>query len=196
MTRASGSVVDTRAWGRVLGAAVLRDRGDVGELGERVLEPREPILCENQAGLSMRARSRARSRGHSASKTTLSDPRHRRGVASREREVGRRAGDLDGVGAGVEREPLECLTAAKRRSAGGRAEAGAVLGDAMQIDEVVFCEPRQELVTSSLNTSPWSLRKVEAVIGDRDAAAQPAVGGWSSTSRAISCPEPTPSRVA
>jgi len=34
------------AWGRVLGAALLLDRGDVGELGERVLEPCEPILCD------------------------------------------------------------------------------------------------------------------------------------------------------
>ena len=66
-------------------------------------------------------------------------------MASGERGVGRRAGDLDKVGAGVEQEPLEGLTAAKRRSAGGRADAGAVLGDAMEIDEVVFHEPRQEL---------------------------------------------------
>jgi hypothetical protein len=29
----------------------------------------------------------------------------------------------------------------------------------MEIDEVAFHEPRQELGTSSLKTSPWSLRK-------------------------------------
>ena len=95
------------AWGRVLGAALLLDRGDVGELGERVLEPREPILC---------------------------DARHRRGAAGRERGVGRRAGDLDEVGARGGHEPLEGVTGSNRRSAGGRADAGAVLGDAMEAD--------------------------------------------------------------
>jgi len=139
------------ASGRVLGAAVLLDRGDVRELGERVLEPRVPILryaC------------------------------HRRGVASGERGVGRRAGDLDEVGVGVEHEPLESLTAAKRRSAGGRADAGAVLGDAMEIDEVVFHEPRQELGHElAEHVTVVAAEVVEAVIGDRHPAAQPAVGG-------------------
>ena len=120
------------AWGRVLGAALLLDRGDVGELGERVIEPREPILR---------------------------DARHRRDVAGRERGVGRRAGDLDEVGASGEHEPLEGLTASKRRSAGGGADAGAVLGDTMEIDEVMFMSRARSWVTSSLNTSPWSLRK-------------------------------------
>ena len=81
--------------------------GDVGELGEWVLEPREPVLC---------------------------DARHRRGMAGRARGVGRRAGDLDEVGAGGGHEPLEGLTASKRRGAGGGADAGAVLGDAMERD--------------------------------------------------------------
>jgi hypothetical protein len=49
------------------------------------------------------------------------------------------------VGASGEHERLEGLTASKRRSAGGGADAGAVLGDTMEIDEVVFHEPRQEL---------------------------------------------------
>ena len=139
------------AWGRDLGAALLLDRGDVGELGERVLESREPILRY---------------------------ARHRCGVASGERGVGRRAGDLDKVGAGVEQEPLEGLTAAKRRSAGGRADAGPVLGDAMEIDEVVFHEPRQELGHElAEHVTVVAAEIVEAVIGDRDAAAQPAVGG-------------------
>jgi hypothetical protein len=70
----------------------------------------------------------------------LCDTRHRLGVASRERGVGHSAGDFDEVSAGFGHEPLEGLTASKRRGAGGRADAGAVLGDAMQIDEVVFHE--------------------------------------------------------
>ena len=139
------------AWSRVPGAARLLDRGDVGELGERVLEPREPLLR---------------------------DARHRRGVAGRARGVGRRAGDLDEVGAGREHEPLEGLIASKRRSAGGGADAGAVLGDAMEIDEVVFHEPRQELGHElAEHVTVVAAEVVEAVIGDCDAAAQPAVGG-------------------
>ena len=139
------------ARGRVLGAALLLDRGDVGELGECRLEPREPFL---------------------------GDARHRRGVAGRERGVGRRAGDLDEVGAGFRHEPLEGLTASKRRSAGGGADAGAVLGDAMEIDEVVFHEPRQELGHElAEDVAVVAAEIVEAVIGDCDAAAQPAVGG-------------------
>ena len=59
-----------------------------------------------------------------------------RGVASRERGGSRRAGDLDEVGAGGEHESLEGLTASKRRSAGGGADAGSVLGNAVEIDEV------------------------------------------------------------
>jgi hypothetical protein len=39
--------------------------------------------------------------------------RHRRGVASRARGVGRRAGDLDEVGTSFEHEALEGLTASK-----------------------------------------------------------------------------------
>jgi len=54
--------------------------------------------------------------------------------ASRERRVGGRAGDLDEVGGGFAHEPLEGVAGSKRRSAGGRADAGAVLGDAMEID--------------------------------------------------------------
>jgi len=115
-----------------------------------VLEPRKPILC---------------------------DPRHRRGVASRERGVGRRAGDLDEVGASGEHEPLESLTTAKRRSPSGGADAGAVLGDAMQIDQVVFHEPRQELGHElAEDVTVVAAEVVEAVIGDRHPAAQPAVG--------------------
>jgi len=103
---------------------------------------------------------------------------HRRGVAGRERGVGRRAGDVDEVGTGVEQEPLEGLTAAKRRRAGGRADAGAVLGDAMQIDEVVFREPRQGLGHElAEHVTVVAAEVVEAVIGDRHPAAQPAVGG-------------------
>ena len=83
-------------------------------------EPREPLLCYAP---------------------------HRRGVAGRERVVGRRAGDLDEVGTGFRHEPLEGLTASKRRSAGGGADAGAVLGDAMEIDEVVFHEPERGQIT-------------------------------------------------
>jgi hypothetical protein len=63
------------------------------------------------------------------------------------RGVGRRAGDLDEVGTGFRHEPLEGLTASKRRSAGGGADAGAVLGDAMEIDEVVFHEPERGQIT-------------------------------------------------
>jgi len=108
----------------------------------------------------------------------LRDARHRRGVAGHERGVGRRAGDLDEVGASGAHEPLESLTAAKRRSAGGRADAGAVLGDAMEIDEVVFHESRQELGHElAEDLTVVAAEVVEAVIGDRDAAAQPAVGG-------------------
>ena len=99
-------------------------------------------------------------------------------MAGRERGVGRRADDLDEVGAGFRHEPLEGLTAAKRRSAGGGAEAGAVLGDAMEIDEVVFHESRQELGHElAEHVTVVAAEVVEAVIGDGDAAAQPAVGG-------------------
>ena len=94
------------------------------------------------------------------------------------RGVGRRAGDLDEVGASGEHEPLESLTTAKRRSASGGADAGAVLGDAMGIDEVVLHEPRQELSHGlAEDVTVVAAEVVEAVIGDRDAAAQPAVGG-------------------
>ena len=72
----------------------------------------------------------------------------------------------------------ERLTASKRRSAGGGANAGAVLGDAMEIDEVVFHEPRQELGHElAEDVTMVAAEVVEAVIGDCDAAAQPAVGG-------------------
>jgi len=57
---------------------------------------------------------------------------HRRGAAGRARGVGRRAGDLDELGARFRHEPLEGLTASKRRSAGGGADASAILGDAME----------------------------------------------------------------
>jgi hypothetical protein len=99
-------------------------------------------------------------------------------VAGCERVVGRRAGDLDEVGAGFRHEPLEGLTASKRRSAGGGTDAGAVLGDAMEIDEVVFHEPRQKLGDElAEHVTVVTAEVVEAVIGDCDAAAQPAVGG-------------------
>ena len=112
--------------------------------------------------------------------TSGSRSRHHRGVAGRERGGGRRAGDLDKVDAGGEHEPLEGLTASKRRSAGGGANAGAVLGDAMEIDEVVFHEPRRELGHElAEHVTVVAAEVVEAVIGDRDAAAQPAVGGGS-----------------
>jgi len=99
-------------------------------------------------------------------------------MASRARGVGRRAGDLDEVGAGVEHEPFEGLTASKRRGASGGADAGAVLGDAMEIDEVVLHEPRQELGHElAEHVTVVAAEVVEAVIGDCDAAAQPEVGG-------------------
>ena len=140
-----------RAHGDERCARLLLARGDVGELGECVREPREPILCY---------------------------ARHRPGVARRERGLGRRAGDLDEVGAGFAHEPLEGLTASKRRSAGGGTDAGAVLGDATEIDEVVFHEARQELGHQlAEDVTVVAAEVVEAVIGDRDAAAQPAVGG-------------------
>src|SRR5204862_2991641 len=92
--------------------------------------------------------------------------------------VGRRAGDLDEEGAGGAHEPLEGLTASKRRSAGGGADAGTVLGDAMEIDEVVFHEPRQELGHElAEDVTMVAAEVVEAVISDGDAAAQPPVGG-------------------
>jgi len=48
----------------------------------------------------------------------------------------------------------------------------------MQIDEVVFQEPRQELGHElAEDLTLLAAEVVEAVIGDRDAAAQPAVGG-------------------
>jgi hypothetical protein len=85
------------------------------------------------------------------------------------------------VGAGGQHEPLEGLTASKRRSAGGSPDAGAVLGDAreiMEIDEVVFHEPRQELGHElAEDVTVVAAEVVEAVTGDGDAAAQPAVGG-------------------
>jgi hypothetical protein len=82
------------------------------------------------------------------------------------------------VGAGGGHEPLEGLTASKRRGAGGGAEAGAVLGDAMEIDEVVLHEPRQELGHQlAEDVIVVAAEVVEAVIGDCDAAAQPAGGG-------------------
>jgi hypothetical protein len=121
------------AWGRVLGAALLLDRGDVGELGECILEPREPILC---------------------------DARHRLGVASRERGVGRRAGDLDEVGAGGEHEPLEGLTASNDAAPAEARMRVPSWATRWESDEVVLHEPRQELghelaedVTVSLRTS-------------------------------------------
>jgi hypothetical protein len=120
------------AWGRVLGAALLLDRGDVGELGECVLEPREPILC---------------------------DARHVRGVAGRERGVGRRAGDLDEVGASLEHEPLEGVTASERRSAGGGANGVPSCATRWRSMRSCFMSRARSWVTSLLKTSPWSLRK-------------------------------------
>jgi len=82
------------------------------------------------------------------------------------------------VGASGAHEPLESLPTAQRRSASGGADAGAVLGDAMQIDQVVFQEPRQELgheIAEDLTVVAAEV--VEAVTGDRHPAAQPAVGG-------------------
>jgi hypothetical protein len=48
----------------------------------------------------------------------------------------------------------------------------------MEIDEVVFHEPRQELGHElTEDVAVVAAEVVDAVIGDRDAAAQPAVGG-------------------
>jgi hypothetical protein len=96
--------------------------------------------------------------------------RQRRGVAGRARVVGRRAGDLDEVGAGFRHEPLEGLTASNRRSAGRGAEAGVVLGDAMEIDEVVLHQPREELGHQfAEHVAVVAVEVIEAVIGDCDA---------------------------
>jgi len=147
MTRASGSVVDPR--------------------GVASLAPLFFLIAATSGSSASACSSRASRSWHCA---------HRRGVAGRERGVGRRAGDLEKVGAGVEQEPLEGLTASKRRRAGRGADAGAVLGDAMQIDEVVFREPRQELGHELAEDVTVVAAEVEAVIGDRHPAAQPAVG--------------------
>src|SRR4051812_16367251 len=106
MTRASGSVVDTR------GGASLA-----------------PLFCLIAAtsGRSARACSSRASRSCAT-----------RAIVAAWRAVSAgsvaRAGDLDEVGAGGEHEPLEGLTASKRRSAGGGADTSAVLGDAMERD--------------------------------------------------------------
>jgi hypothetical protein len=87
-------------------------------------------------------------------------------------------GEGEDTGAAGEHEPIEGLTASKRRGASGGADAGAVLGDAMEIDEVVLHEPRQELGHElAQDVTVVAAKVVEAVIGDRDAAAQPAGGG-------------------
>ncbi|HEY0480976.1 MAG TPA: hypothetical protein VGD37_25850, partial [Kofleriaceae bacterium] len=66
------------------------------------------------------------------------------------------------------------------------------MGDAMEIDEVVFHEPRQELGHElAEDVTVVGANVVEAVIGDCDAAAQQRWTAWSSTSRAISRPEPS-----
>jgi hypothetical protein len=81
-------------------------------------------------------------------------------------------------GAALAHEAFEGLTAPKRRGAGGGADAGAALGDAMERDEVVFHEPRHELIHElAEHVTVVAAEVVEAVIGDCDAAAQPAVGG-------------------
>jgi hypothetical protein len=78
--------------------------------------------------------------------------------------VGRRAGDLDEVGAGFRHEPLEGLTASKRRSAGGGADASAVLGDALEIDEVVGVE---------VDPPPGDLAALRTLLPARRAPAAP-----------------------
>jgi hypothetical protein len=86
MMRASGSVVDTRGVASLAPLFFLIAATSGSSASERVLESREPILRY---------------------------ARHRRGVASRARGVGRRAGDLDEVGTSFEHEALEGLTASK-----------------------------------------------------------------------------------
>jgi len=149
MTRASGSVVETRATA-ILGAALLLGGNRLRELLQRLLKSRDSVL------------GGALPRGVPSSAEL--------GVASF-------PGDRLQVRTGGLHELLERGPAAERAGTGTGANARAVLCDAVKLDERVLHEEREHLSHEVIEeTTALDAELREAAVLDGHTATEPAIG--------------------